>query len=147
MSLREWRESRWLNDHTTSPGEIEDLFSAIERDLADCRAEGLSPDWRCSIAYTAALRAATAALAAAGYRPAREQHHYRVVQSLAFTIGADDDLIAQLDFFRRKRNISNYERIGAVSGHEAGQMIELAERIRDDVLDWLKEHHPELLEW
>lgn len=147
MSLREWRDRRWLSDHTPSPREIEDLFAAMERDLLDCRAEGLSPDWRCAIAYAAALRAATAALAAAGYHPSREQHHYRVIQSLSFTIGADDDLIAQLDFFRRKRNIRSYERIGAVSGHEADQMIELAERIRDDVRAWMRERYPELMEW
>ncbi len=42
-----------------------------------------------SIAYNAALQTATAALAAAGYRATRDSHHYRVIQSLAFTIGAD----------------------------------------------------------
>jgi len=40
----------------------------VERDLADSAAEGLSADWRMSIAYNAALQAATAALAAPGYR-------------------------------------------------------------------------------
>jgi hypothetical protein len=48
----------------------------------------LSPDWRLNIAYNAALQAATAALAAAGYRASREAHHCRAIQSLAFTIGS-----------------------------------------------------------
>jgi hypothetical protein len=45
----------------------------------------ISEDWKLNIAYNAALQAATAALAAAGYRAAREQHHYRTIQSLALT--------------------------------------------------------------
>jgi len=36
-----------------------------------------------NIVYNAALQAA--ALAAAGYRASREQHHYRVIQSLRQT--------------------------------------------------------------
>lgn len=47
----------------------------------------MSPDWKLNIAYNAALQAATAALAASGYRAAREQHHYRTIQSLAHTLG------------------------------------------------------------
>jgi len=43
-----------------------------ERDLRECQAAGLSPDWRLAIAYNAALQSATAALAAAGYRAARD---------------------------------------------------------------------------
>jgi hypothetical protein len=147
MSLQEWLDNRWLSEHTPSPEETRDLFLAIERDLADCRAEHLSPDWMCSIAFAAAIRAATAALAAAGYRPSRDNHHFRVVQSLALTIEADEYLIDELDLFRRKRNISTYERIGIVSTHDALQMIELAERIRDEVLAWLRENHPDLLGW
>jgi len=41
----------------------------------------------------AALQSATAALAAVGYRAARESHHYRVIQSFAYTIGADENMI------------------------------------------------------
>jgi len=42
-----------------------------------------------AIAYNAALQAATAALAAAGYRATRDQHHDRVIQSLRETVGVD----------------------------------------------------------
>jgi len=68
-----------------------------DHDLADCQAEGLSPDWHLSIAYNAALQLATAALAASGCRSYREAHHYRVIQSRGLTIGADQGLICQLD--------------------------------------------------
>ena len=117
----------------------------VERDLGDSTADRLSADWRLTIAYNAALQAATAALAAAGYRASREQHHYRVIQSLEATIGAEPELIALLDSFRKKRNIVDYERAGVVSDGEAREIRRLAIRIRDDVVAWLRQHHPNLL--
>lgn len=144
MSLKGWLDSGWLVSHATSAREIADLLAVVDRDLKDCRAEGLSPDWRLNIAYNATLQAATAALAACGYRAAREAHHYRAMQSLAFTIGASPVLVAQLDRFRKKRNIGGYERAGAVSGLEAQEMFTLAVRIRQDVEHWFMENHPNL---
>ena len=118
----------------------------IERDLADCRAAGLSADWRLSIAYNAALQAATIALAASGYRVAREAHHYRIIQSLVHTIAAPPSLIAQFDQFRKKRNLGGYERAGVASDQEAEEMFMLAKQIRDDVSAWLRRTQPELME-
>jgi len=145
MSLRDWLENDWLTEHRTSAGEIRDLLKAVERDLADSRISALSPDWRLSIAYNAALQAATAALAAAGYRASRESHHYRVVQSLAHTIEAEESLIARFDRFRVKRNIGTYERSGMISDHEADEMVELAIEIHERVKGWLQKEHPDLL--
>lgn len=106
---------------------------------------GLSEDWKLNIAYNAALQAATAALAAAGYRAAREQHHYRTIQSLALTIGWPAGKIDRFDRFRKKRNIGGYEIAGIVSEPEALEMHALAAGLRDDVLGWLRKHHPRLL--
>ena len=47
-----------------------------------------------------------AALAAAGYRPSRDAHHYRTILSLEFTIGADSKLIAKFDAFTSKSFVS-----------------------------------------
>jgi len=87
---------------------------------------------------------ATAALAASGYRAAREAHHYRVIQSLAYTIKADQDLIHKFDRFRKKRNIGGYERIGAVSDMEADEMFNLAKSLREEVEQWLNKFHPQI---
>ncbi len=143
--MREWLRNGWLIEHRASPREITDLLGVADRDLTDCRAPGLSPDWRLNIAYNGALQAAAAALAAAGYRAGREAQHYRLIQSLAHTIGADVGLITRLDIFRKKRNISEYERMGAVSDHEAEEMFALAKKLRDDVEKWLRASRPELL--
>jgi len=122
------------------------LFALIERDLADCQAAGLSADWRLNIAYNAALQAATIALAASGYRSSRASHHYRIIQSLAHTIEAPASLIAHFDQFRKKRNISEYERAGSASDQEAKEMFLLAKKIRDEVAAWVLKTHPELME-
>jgi hypothetical protein len=142
--LRDWLRHSWLVAHETSPEEIAGLLAIVERDLANSKIAGLSADWRLSIGYNAALQAATAALAASGYRAAREQHHYRTVQSLAFTIGWQAVKVDRLDRFRKKRNIGSYETAGAASDREATEMQELAATLRDDVLAWLRKHHPEL---
>jgi hypothetical protein len=145
MSLEDWLRNGWLIEHKSSPAEISDLLGIADRDLTDCRAQGLSPEWKLNIAYNAALQAATAALAACGYRASRDAHHYRVIQSLALTIGAESSLVRKFDAFRKKRNIGEYERIGMVSDQEATEMVALAQRIRQEVTDWLQSHHSELV--
>ncbi len=104
----------------------------------------LGPDWRLSIAHNAAIQAAKAALAAAGYRARKEGQHYLLVQSLAFTIKTDPIIIKRLDKFRRKRNISDYERAGLVTEKETEEMVASAKQLRRDVEQWLRSHHPEL---
>jgi hypothetical protein len=120
-------------------------LTVIDRDLKDCQSEGLSPDWQLAIAYNAVPQVALAGLAAEGYRVARGSHHFRTVQSLAFTLGCDQAFIAQLDAFRKKRNISDYERAGSVSSREAVEMQELTCSLREELAQWLRRGHPALL--
>ncbi len=130
-------------EHRSSPQEISDLLKAADKDLSDCQVSGLSSDWRLNIAYNAALRMATAALAAEGCRSVRDSHHYRTIQSLALTFGADGVVIAQLDQFRKKRNVGIYEMADAVSDLEADEMVSLAVKLRGEVEEWLRTNHPE----
>ncbi len=99
---------------------------------------GISSDTQLGLAYNAALQVSTAALAAAGYRAAREKKHYVTLQSLIHTIGADARLVARLDAFRKKRNIGDYERAGATSPKEA------KEDLHDQVRAWIEKSRPEL---
>jgi hypothetical protein len=145
VTLSDWVRNGWILPSPTTPAEIADLLALVDRDLSDSEAAGISPDWRLNIAYNAALQAATAALAASGYRASRDQHHYRVIQSLELTIGADPSLITRFDAFRKKRNFGGYERAGVVSDLEANEMRELARKLDADVRAWLRRHHPRLL--
>ena len=145
MSLKDWQLNGWLIAHKTSPQEIADLLAVADRDLNDCKASGLSADWRLNIAYNAALQAATAALAACGYRAVREAHHFRVIQSLVYIIDLSSTVVTQFDAFRKKRNIGGYERAGMTSDQEADEMFSLAKNIREKVENWLHRNYPELL--
>jgi hypothetical protein len=145
MSLQNWLQNSWLIQHTPTPEEITNLLAISDRDLAACQVKELPSDWRFAIAYNAALQAATAALAAAGYRASRDNHHYRVIQSLEFTTAPGRKLIDTFDSFRKKRNISSYDVAGSVSDKEAEEMFKLATRLRADVEQWIRATRPELL--
>jgi len=146
MSLQNWLNNGWLTGHQSSSQEISNLLNVADRDLNDSQLAELSPDWRLNIAYNAALQLATAALAACGYRARREAHHFRVIQSLTLTIGADANLVSLFDRFRKKRNIGEYERAGLVSEQEVKEMFLLATNLRSMVEKWLKASYPEFLQ-
>jgi hypothetical protein len=144
-SFESWLRNRWLVRHTSSQEEIANLFALCDRDLNACQSRNLPADWRFAIAYNAALQAATAALAAAGYRAGSESHHHRVIQSLELTLAPDGKLIDTFDRFRKKRNISSYDLAGSVSDKEAREMYELAAALRAKVEQWIRKHHRKLL--
>jgi len=142
MSLEDWLKFGWLKEHKTSRQEIADLLAVADRDLQACQTPDLVSDWRFNIAYNAALQLATAALAAAGYEAERTNHHYRVIHSLEFTLGVDATAIGKFDVFRKKRNITDYERVDTISETEAEEMRQLAETLRDNVDTWIRKNHP-----
>ena len=144
MSLAEWLKNGWLINHKTSRQEIWHLFRLADRDLADCRNSTLSADWQFNIAYNAALQCAKTALAAAGFRAAKDAPHYRVIQSLRFTLGVEDRIIQKLDAFRKKRNISEYDHAGAITAIELNEMIVLAGNLRRSVETWIVAEFPGL---
>ena len=146
ISLADWLKNGWLIDHQTSRQEIQHLFRLADRDLADCRNLTLSADWQFNIAYNVALQCAKAALAAAGFRAAKDAHHYRVIQSLKFTLGTEDRIIQKLDAFRKKRNISEYDHAGAITAVELNEMIVLAGNLRKSVEAWIVAEFPSLVE-
>jgi len=144
MSLEDWLNDKLIVRHRPSAGEVAQLLHICDRDLEKAQIIELGPDWRLSIAHNAAVQAAKAALTAAAYRARKEGQHYLVLQSLAFTVRTDPATIKQLDKFREKRNISDYERAGLVTEQEAEEMIALAKQLRYDVERWLRAHYPSL---
>ena len=58
MSLSDWQKAGWLVAHKADRAEIRDLLSLAGRDIRECQADGLSPDWRLAIAYNSALQSA-----------------------------------------------------------------------------------------
>ena len=60
------------------------------------------------------------------------------------TLALDVMTVRKLDTFRRKRNISDYERAHTISDLEAEEMIGLAVRLRQEIRPWLAQNHPSL---
>jgi len=144
MSLSDWLKNGWLKSHRTSRNEIQNLLNLIKRDLTDCQFSELSADWRFAIAYNAALQCCTIALYCQGYKPARGQsEHYRVIQSIVFTLGHEySDDRDYLNVCRNKRNISDYDAAGTISEKEAVELADFANELNQRLRDWLKKNYP-----
>ena len=145
MSLKQWADNGWLKPHRTSRKEISSLLRIVERDLNDAQGD-ISSDWRFGIAYNAALKLCRILLSAEGYRPSHELQHYRTLAALPEILGETKKKDAEyLNDCRKKRNIVEYEYVGGASGTDADELIEFVKDLRDEVMNWLKKNHPELL--
>ncbi len=145
MSLQLYLNNRWIRKHRSSRDEIDTLLAIASRDIQQSQTPGLGAEWRFDIAYNAALQLATAALAGSGYRSERQNKHLRTIETLAFTVGLDEKTVALLDRCRRKRHTAVYDQIGAISDHEADEMIAMAKRLLGLIEAWLHQHHPGLV--
>ena len=146
MTLKQWMDNGWLRPHRTSPEEIDNLLSIEHRDLADAQEEGISADWRFGIAYNAALKLCTILLYASGYRAERTLQHYRTIQAMPLILGKVRKEDAKyLDACRMKRNVVEYDYVGGATADDANELVGFAEDLREDVLAWIKNNHPQLL--
>lgn len=145
MTLQQWADNGWLRPHTTSPQEISNLLAIVNRDLKDTEEE-ISPDWRFSIAYNAALKLCVLLLCAAGYRAAKGGHeHYRPIQALPLILGGEYQAEADyLDACRKKRHIAEYESVGVATEDDVKELVTSVRELREKVLHWLTQHHPDL---
>lgn len=143
MSLDDWVSHGWLTRHEATAAEIRDALTAAAADVADAKKD-ISPGWRFAIAYNAALRLATAVLAAAGYRATRDQKHYRTIAALPQVLGGEaGDLCDFLDRCRTKRHDVTYESLSAVSDGEADELTRAAEELEALVRRWIRSRMPD----
>ena len=144
MTLQKWIEYGWLRSNKSSQKEISCLFKIIDRDLQDA-AGNISADWRFGIAYNAALKLCTILLYAEGCRPEKPLQHYRAIQALPLILGSHRETDAKyLDTCRNKRNITEYDYVGGVTEEDVEELITFVNELREEVIQWLKEQHPDL---
>ena len=142
MTLEQWESNGWLRRHQTSNEEIKNLLMIIDRDLEDAGG-GISDDWRFGIAYNVALKICTILLYAEGFKAERALQHYRTIQALPLILGKERKGDAEyLDSCRSKRNIVEYDYVGAVTGDDADELIDFVKELKVDVLGWLTNNHP-----
>jgi len=145
MSLKQWQEHGWIRPHKTSPQEIAGLLAIVERDLADAQGQ-ISSDWKFGIAYNAALKLCSILMYASGYRPERNAAHQRTLSVLPLVLGNHHKTDADyLEACRVKRNTVEYDMAGAATEADASELREFVVQLSDDVDEWLRENHPELL--
>jgi hypothetical protein len=60
-------------------------------------------------------------------------------------VGKDAKFIRTLDAFRKKRNVSSYDIGGGISNREVEEMIAIAKALQEDVQDWIRANHAQLL--
>ncbi len=146
MSLEIWKRNKRIRPIPFSPADVRNQVRAAEHDLETAETAGLSAAWRLTIAYEAARKFASAALAATGYRVGGGAgHHYYTIQSLRYTVKLAPQTVRLLDAFREKRNDIAYDTFTPPGEKEASEMLELAHAVRDEVVSWLRRTHPETL--
>jgi len=147
MSLDNLARIGQLKAHAPSAAETLRLLAAAERNLKDARVAGISAETRFDAGYKAIMQCALVALMASGYRPATNTpgHHQTMIQSLALTlrVSKDDGLV--LDALRKKRNVNDYSG-DPIDPESVGECIARAGALLATTRQWLKQHHPQLLE-
>lgn len=147
MSLKSWADNDWLRPHKSSRQEVSDLLSIVNRDIKDVtETEGVSTDWKFSIAYNAALTLCMIILHVSGYRASRMLNHYRSIMAMPLILGNERNADADyLDSCRKRRNVVEYEKAGGVTNKDAEELVDFILSFRTEVLKWLSKNHPELL--
>ena len=140
-------ENNWLRRHDPTTREVADLLRIAEGTLRDAEVEQVSADTRYVCAYKAARCLCDLALRAEGYQVTKGQgSHKRVIESLEHTLGSGQKaMVAYLDLCSRKRNQLDYDIPGTVGTGDVEELVAKAKELRDAVLEWLNDRHPELV--
>ena len=151
MSLEKLAQLGWYKVEPTSPGEIADLFSIVERSRADLNVKGISDDLRFQAAFNAILTLANIALRASGFRVSLSQgHHQRVIESLEYTLtsqypAARAKWVRKIKSHSQKRNTTSYDLAGGVSPSDLAQIMKDVATLQEQVTAWLAATHPDLV--
>jgi len=140
--LEEHRVAQQPTDRT----EIRSLLAMAAREMADAHAKDLSTDARFAHAYSVARSLALAVVRAHGYRIKNQGGgHYNTFQALRAT---DAEFAGKAQFFdqcREKRNTILYDSVDGVTATETEQLFVKVAAFEQAVIDWLRQHHSELL--
>ena len=146
MSLENYFKNGWLKKEATSPQEIADQLGLVSRCMKDASVEGISDDLRFYTTFNAVLALANIALRASGYRTTTQPgHHMRTIETLEYTVQADNKTIRKIMAFSKKRNVASYDSAGSISNEELKQILSTADSLQQTVETWLAANHPELV--
>jgi hypothetical protein len=146
MTWKELLAENRVEAQTTSKQQLDDLRSAVARNLQDAAIAQLSADNRFGLAYEAALLLGKMAVACAGYRVKGLGAHQTTFAALKLTLGAAvSGTAAYLERCRRKRNELSYDMAGVVTDTEATEILAQATSLHKTVEQWIAANHPHLV--
>jgi hypothetical protein len=135
-----------VQTHKTSKPEIDDVRSAVARNLRDAALVALSADNRFGLAYEAALLLAKMAIACSGYRVKGQGAHQTTFAALPLILGPSIQKTASyFDRCRRKRNEISYDMADVVTDTEVQEILDLAGKFQQTVEAWIAKDHPQLV--
>ncbi len=133
MILKEWvaLHPDDLIEEEPDKGAIAELVKVADREIKDA-ASVVSFEGKLGHSHNAVLAVAAAALASNGFRIRKgtSSHHWRLIESLEFTLGLEAPNIKELQDYRRKRSLSIYEQSGIISEVEAEGALTAARRLQ-----------------
>ena len=142
MTWQDLLNAHRVRVHNTSPREIHDLRTVVERDLKDATLGALSPDRRFATAYNAVLQLGKIVIACQGYRVAGPGQHQTTFQTLEIVMGPS--VISFSSYFehcRRKRNQLDYDMANVATEADATLLVQKAEEFQQLVEDWIRKNH------
>ena len=148
MSLLNWLHRGYLVEHEATVAEVRNLLGVVDRELADAGVEELSDEGRFTHAYDAALLLCKLALHASGFelQKGNKGHHSHWINSLEFALGKEQkETLIHLSKSSHLRHTSLYNQTGVVQKQDADDLLEMANKLRKDVLVWLQSQHPSLV--
>ena len=146
MTWNELLAEKRVETHATSKQELDDLRSAVARNLRDAAIPQLSADNRFGLAYEAALLLAKMAVACAGYRVRGVGAHQTTFAALKLALGAGvNTTAAYLERCRRTRNELSYDMAGVVTDAEATEILAQAAALQGTVEQWIARNYPPLV--
>ena len=145
MTWKELLAEKRVERHKTSKQELDDVRSAVERNLRDAAVSQLSADNRFGLAYEGALLLAKMAVACSGYRVKGQGAHQTTFAALKLAVGPSIAKTASyLERCRRKRNELSYDSAGVVSDTEAAEILSEAHSLQKSIEEWITKNHPHL---
>jgi uncharacterized protein (UPF0332 family) len=127
MNFDELRDKGIIEPVTVDAAEIANLLRVARRDIATAESLlGTDYDWAFAVAYNAVLQSSVAYMAQCGFRPANRNKHYNTFRFMKQALSDQPELASRLQRFRKKRNTTVYESVGAVGETEVRDIIAFA---------------------
>lgn len=139
-------DSRQIEAEPASDDEVQGMWGKAARSLHSSSAAGLDTDSAFTLAYQAALQAATALVRAAGYRVRGEGHHHHTFAAVAaLDLGDLSEAARQLNIIRQQRHGAIYDWQTTTRDQDLALLRSATTRLLEHGRGWLSTRRPHLV--